>query len=258
MEDHRTNNTQKETQISISRPQSHFGSSSIDRNTVRIENRHRVGTFAQGNGLRFRNDLLAQASRLAKGWSLGPNTPNLALQAAASRQDRLFTGNSGFIICSSGFGGQKTGPNPTDRRKRGSKHHVITDANGVPFATTVTGANRHDITQLLPLVAAIPPIAGKKGRPRRRPYLIQGDRGYDSQPHRIALKLMNIKTSLAKRRTANGSGLGKTRWVVERTIAWLHQFRRLRVRYERRSDIHEAFLTIGCIMICWNQLNSFC
>jgi len=208
--------------------------------------------------MRFRNDLLAKASRLAKGWSLGQNTPYSAQQAKKSRQNRFFPGCGRFSFCSSSFGGQKTGPNPTDRRKNGSKHHVITDANGVPLAATVTGANRHDITELIPLVEAIPPIAGKLGRPRKRPDVVQGDRAYDSQPHRLALRVLNIKTLLAKRRTTNGSGLGKTRWVVERTLAWLHQLRRLRVRYERRSDIHEAFLTIGCIIICWNQLNSFC
>ena len=222
------------------------------------QNRYRVGTFTKGNEMWFRNDLLAKASRLAKSWSLGQNTPNLVKQIAKSRQNRFFTSNCRFGISSSSFGGQKIGPNPTDRRKNGSKHHVITDANGVPLAATVTGANRHDVTQLLPLVNAIPPIAGKKGRPRKRPDIVQGDRGYDSQPHRLILRLLNIKTLLAKRRTANGSGLGKTRWVVERTLAWLHQLRRLRVRYEKRSDIHEAFLTIGCIIICWNQINSFC
>jgi len=57
---------------------------------------------------------------------------------------------------------------------------------------------------------------------------------------------------IAKRGTPHGSGLGKTRWVVERTLSWLHQFRRLRVRYERRADIHEAFLSLGCILICCN------
>jgi len=201
---------------------------------------------------------LTKASRLAKGWGLGQNTPHSTQQVTKSRQDRFFTSCGRFSFCSSSFGGQKTGPNPTDRRKNGSKQHIITDANGVPFAATVTGANRHDITQLIPLVEAIPSIAGKQGHPRKRPAVVQGDRGYDSQPHRIVLRLLNIKTLLAKRRTANGSGLGKTRWVVERTLAWLHQLRRLRVRYERRSDIHEAFLTIGCIIICWNQLNSFC
>src|SRR5919108_2010797 len=49
----------------------------------------------------------------------------------------------------------------------------------------------------------------------------------------------------------HGSGLGQWRWVVERTFAWLNQFRRLRVRYERRADIHEAFLSLGCVLICW-------
>jgi transposase len=85
-------------------------------------------------------------------------------------------------------GGQKTGPNPTARRKLGSKHHLLTDANGVPLADTLTGAQRHDVTQLLPLVDGIPPIKGKPGRPRRRPAIVQGDRAYDSEPHRQALK----------------------------------------------------------------------
>ena len=63
-------------------------------------------------------------------------------------------------------GGELTGPNPTDRRKKGSKHHVITDAQGIPLATELTGAQRHDSTQMLPLVDAIPPIQGPRGRPQ--------------------------------------------------------------------------------------------
>jgi transposase len=59
---------------------------------------------------------------------------------------------------------------------------------------------------------------------------------------------------LAKRNTEHGSGLGRWRWVVERTFAWLNQFRRLRVRYEKRADIHEAFLSLACALLCWNFL----
>jgi transposase len=115
------------------------------------------------------------------------------------------------------------------------------------------------VTQLLPLVDGIPPVAGKPGRPRKRPLLVQGDRGYDSEPHRQALLKRGIIPLLARRYTEHGSGLGVTRWVVERTLSWLHQFRRLRLRYERRSDIHEAFMTIGCCVICWRFLEStFC
>jgi transposase len=60
---------------------------------------------------------------------------------------------------------------------------------------------------------------------------------------------------LARRGTPHGSGLGVYRWVVERTLAWLHQFRRLRTRYDRRADIHEGFLALGCSLICWNFIN---
>lgn len=115
------------------------------------------------------------------------------------------------------------------------------------------------MTQLLPLVDAIPPIAGKPGRPRRRPEKVQGDRAYDSQPHRRQLRRRGIEPVLAKRNTDHGSGLGIYRWVAERTLSWLHQYRRLRIRYERRDDIHEAFLTLGCIVICFKcLLASFC
>jgi len=101
------------------------------------------------------------------------------------------------------------------------------------------------------LIAAFPPLRGRPGRPVRKPSLIQGDRAYDSQPHRDVLHRRGIRTQLATRRTAHGSGLGRTRWVVERTLAWLHRFRRLAVRYERRACVHEAFLTLGCALVCW-------
>ena len=131
---------------------------------------------------------------------------------------------------------------------------MICDANGVPLAARLTAANVNDITQLQPLVEAIPPVRGKRGRPRRRPEAVQGDRGYDSQSHRRWLRRLGIRPVLAQRNTEHGSGLGKTRWVVERTLSWLHQFRRLRIRWERLPHIHEAFLMIGCIFICCNFL----
>ena len=85
-------------------------------------------------------------------------------------------------------GGRKTGPNPVDRRKLGVKHHVLTDARGTPLAVIITGANRHDVTQLIPLVDHLPKIRGKPGRPRQKVKELYGDRGYDSEPHRRRLK----------------------------------------------------------------------
>jgi transposase len=123
------------------------------------------------------------------------------------------------------------------------------------LAVSLTGANCHDVTQLEPLVDAIPPLRGRRGRPRHRPTTLYADRAYDSDPHRRRLRRRGIRPQIARRNTPHGSGLGIYRWVVERTGAWLHQFRRLRVRYERRADIHEAFLSLGCILICWRFLN---
>jgi transposase len=122
------------------------------------------------------------------------------------------------------------------------------------LATILTGANRHDVTQLKPLVEAIPAVRGKAGRPRRRPERVQGDRGYDSEPHRMWLRALGIEPVLAKRNTPHGSGLGVYRWVVERTLSWLHQFRRLRCRYERKPELHEALTSLACALICWRML----
>lgn len=155
-------------------------------------------------------------------------------------------------------GGEETGPNPTDRRKLGTKHHLIVDGQGVPLEVQFSGANKHDVNQLLPLVANLPEVRGKPGRPRARPEALYGDRAYDSEPARGILRWLGIKPFLAKRRTAHGSGLGKVRYVVERTISWLHQQRRLRVRYDRSSDIHQGFLSLAASLICFHIFLGFC
>src|SRR3954463_11184566 len=108
------------------------------------------------------------------------------LRAAGKLDLRLAVIDSSLIRAMRG--GDDTGPSPIHRGKPGSKHHLLSDAEGTPLAIELTGANRHDITQLLKLVEAIPPIRGKPGKPKRRPERIQGDRAYDSDPHRKALK----------------------------------------------------------------------
>jgi len=160
------------------------------------------------------------------------------------------------LLCTSGFWGQQTSPNPTDRAKLGSKRHVICDGRGVPLAVQLTGANRNDSQQALALVDAIPLLQGERGRPRHRPDCVIGDRGYDSQAIRHGLRNRRITPWLAKRNTEHGSGLGRRRWVIERTFAWLSQSRRLRVRYEKRADIDEAFLSLGGALICWHYLRA--
>jgi len=130
---------------------------------------------------------------------------------------------------------------------------LICDGQGIPLAVTLTAGNRNDITELLSLVDRVPPT-GRYGK--FRPKTLLADRAYDSRRHRQALKERGITPRIAKRKSEHGSGLGKDRWVVERTISWLHRQRRLDRRYDKRADIHEAFLTIGAALICHKHLQS--
>jgi transposase len=128
----------------------------------------------------------------------------------------------------------------------------------VPLAVRLIGANRNDSQEALALVDAIPPLHGARGRPRQRPDRVVGDRGYDAAAVRPGQRSRHIVPWLAMRRTAHGSGLGRWRWAVERTFAWFNQFRRLRVPYDKRGNIHEVFLSLACALICWHFLRKSC
>jgi transposase len=66
------------------------------------------------------------------------------------------------------------------------------------------------------------------------------------------LRRRGIIPRIARRGIESRERLGRDRWVVERTLSWLNRFRRPKVRYERRAEIHEAFLSLGCALVCWN------
>jgi hypothetical protein len=128
----------------------------------------------------------------------------------------------------------------------------MVDAAGVPLAATVSAANAHDVTGLLPTVVACP-LPGY-GTPGRTPRRLLGDRADRSAGHEAILRWLGIRPRFARPGQPHGSGLGRQRYVVEQTIAAIHQNRRLKVRYERRDDIHQAFLTLACVKICWYRL----
>jgi transposase len=110
------------------------------------------------------------------------------------------------------------------------------------------------VTQLLPLVDSIPTLRGCPGRPLRRPGLVQGDRGYDSQPHRDELARRGIASQLAKRGRPHGSGLGRTRWVVERTHAWMNGYGKLRRCTERSRQVVDFYLFLAAAVVVVRQL----
>ena len=128
------------------------------------------------------------------------------------------------------------------------------DRTGLPLASRLTGANQHDSVVFEEVLDAVPPIKQPNGRRRKRPDKLHADKAYDIRRCRQALSRRHIKVRIARKGIDSKDRLGRHRWVVERTFAWLNQFRRLRIRDERRADIHHAFLTLGCALICFKAL----
>jgi transposase len=127
------------------------------------------------------------------------------------------------------------------------------DRNGIPLAVRLSAANAHDATQLLPLIDAIPPFIGprgKPGRPRKRPAKLHADKAYDSSALRRALRARGVTPRIARRGIDSTERLGQHRWVVERSLSWLLGCRRLGVRYERRAELLQGLLHLACTLAC--------
>lgn len=149
--------------------------------------------------------------------------------------------------------GDATGPNPTDRGKSGTKHTLLVDGNGVPLALRTSGSNVSDQKEIIPIIVKFPKVKGKPGRPKEHPDEAYADRGYDNEWARLLLRWLGIEPHIAKRRTEHGSGLGKVRWVVERTNAWIKGLRRMRVRWDRLIDVQEAWNNLAMSIICFRH-----
>lgn len=106
---------------------------------------------------------------------------------------------------------------------------------------------------------AIPDVRpGKRGRPRCRPRKLHADKAYDSRRCRRECRARGITPRIARKGVDSSERLGRYRWVVERTHAWMGRLRRLTVRYEERDDIYLALATLGCALVCLNQIKRFC
>jgi IS5 family transposase len=126
------------------------------------------------------------------------------------------------------------------------------------LAVGLSAANTHDSMLLEAMVDAIAPVKrprGRPGRPRKRPAKLHGDKGYDYPRCRRALRRRGICPRIARRGIEPSQRLGRHRYVVERSLAWLVGYRRLQVRYERRAEILLGFLHLACALICLKSLN---
>jgi hypothetical protein len=144
----------------------------VDRNCVRVAKWAPVEDAPEGNGMWIGQLVLAPPRALATRGGLASTPRGAARGIAAARPIGFGACRRRQCVGPRAARGGKTGPNPTDRHKPRSKHHILTEARGIPLTAVLTSANRNDITQLLPLVDGFPPLRGRPGRPRRKPALV--------------------------------------------------------------------------------------
>ena len=139
-------------------------------------------------------------------------------------------------------GGDLTGPNPTDRAKKGTKYHITVTADSVPVACAATTANVNDTLMFerlfLAAVAVMVRIA-----------TVLADKGYDAERHRELCPDFGAEPHIHKRGQPRGSRLGQRRWPVERSNAWPLENKRLALRYDRLGFIVQALLQAACIFL---------
>lgn len=132
---------------------------------------------------------------------------------------------------------------------------MLVDRHGTPRAPPrLTPSNRPDVVLLLPMVDRVTPVRGRRGRPRRRPAKLHADLGFRARANVRGLRGRGITPRIVRKGVESRERPGRYRWVAERDLAWLHRFRRRLVRYDRRSEIHEALLTLGSILILWSVI----
>ena len=149
------------------------------------------------------------------------------------------------------LGGEATGPNPTDRGKSGTKRHLQTEGHGLPVGLVITGANRHDKTQVEPVLDSMPVVSFEAEQH------LCADKGYDFDDVRSALSASGYVTHILSRGQERVAlkmpGYRARRWVVEAAHSWLNRFRRLLVRWEKKVINHAALLHLACAVIVWRR-----
>jgi transposase len=163
----------------------------------------------------------------------------------------MLRGNPDLILDSCSVrakrGGDLTGPNPTDRAKRGTKYHVATTGDGIPVACIATAANVNDTVLFERLFLAALAVMARIAN-------VFADKGYDAEANRTLCRRFHAVPHIHKRRRPHGSGLGKRRWPVERSNAWVLENKRLALRYDRLGFIVQSLLDTACIFLVAGRL----
>jgi transposase len=167
-------------------------------------------------------------------------------------------GLSGWQLCSGQKGGQAVG---LTRKGKGTKWMVVTDGNGLPLAVLLDSAQKAEIQLAEETLGLLWVPKRGPGRPKTGPKELVADRGYDSEAFRTHLRRRGIRPCIPERRGKRprpgkkpDTSNYRLRWIVERTLAWLGNFRRLVVRYERHLSVYQGFFNLACISILLNKL----
>ena len=104
------------------------------------------------------------------------------------------------------------------------------------------------------MIAALPAVKQPFGYRRKRPDKVHADKGYAIPRCRQFLSRRGIRVRIARRGIESNQKLGRHRWRVEGALAWLARYRKLTIRYERKPEIHVAFLTLACALVCLGRL----
>jgi putative transposase len=155
------------------------------------------------------------------------------------------------------WAGEKSGPNPTDRAKRGVKRSLRTDAQGIPIGLALAGANRHDSKLVRPTLESVPVRRPKPTR--KKPQHLCLDKAYYGDPvydlvtefgYTVQVLARGAPAQALKRQTR-----GKVHpWVVERTHSWRNRFRRILLRWEKKPESYLALLHLVCALITYRAI----
>jgi transposase len=163
----------------------------------------------------------------------------------------MLQGHPDLILDSCSVGAKRgsdlTGPNPTDRAKRGTKYHVAVDGDGVPVARAATAANVNDTLVFDRLFLAAFAVMA-------RIRTVFADKGYDAEHHRDLCRTFGAKPRIRRRGRAPGSGLGKRRWPVEHSLTWILESRRLALRHDRLGSVVQSLLRSACMFLVAGRL----
>lgn len=142
--------------------------------------------------------------------------------------------------------------------RTGVKVSAVVDANGLPLAVKLAAGNVADVDLAVATLKRIE--VGKKTRPG----IVLADKGYDSTRLRRGLRKRRIKANIPERQYAHRRKrgrppsydpvLGKSRYTVERTNAWMKSFRRIHFRFDRTLPMFRSWIQLACIVICVRRL----